>query len=188
MERARTADEPCTATLPLPPSLIVNIYIFHAAILFLTDSAPLIGRAERKDKSHRAHERADIVAFATRVFSPDPEDDIDESEWDRFDDVDDLEKILEYRGLEAHPTHTPAQRAAMSHDDQWKMFSEVRPVKSVAEADMLWRRWEEELGPEVIQFWRSCGWIPQKWMSGQLLVQAKVLKAQDRKIRVSAAA
>ena len=65
---------------------------------------------------------------------------MDESEWDRFDDVDDLVKILEYRGLEAHPTHTPQQRAAMSHDDQNNLFSEVRPCKSKAEAEMLKRR------------------------------------------------
>ena len=90
---------------------------------------------------------------------------MDEAEWDQFDDVDDLECILEYRGLEAHPTHTPSQRAAMSHDDQWRLFSEVRPVKSVAEADMLWRQWQQEIGPEVVQFWRSSGWIPSSGLS-----------------------
>ena len=79
----------------------------------------------RKEISKRAHERSELLDFAARVFSGDPDDDIDESEWDQFDDVDDLEKILEYRGLEAHPTHTPSQRAAMSHDDQNALFSEV---------------------------------------------------------------
>ena len=101
---------------------------------------------------------------------------MDESEWDRFDDVDDLVKILEYRGLEAHPTHTPAQRAAMSHDDQNGMFSEVWPVKSIAEADMLWRRWQGAIGPEVIQYWRSCGWISPIWLPPKLLNHAKTLK------------
>ena len=136
-------------------------------------------------KSHAAHERADLIAFAKRVFSPDPEDDVDDCEWDQFDDIDDLEKILEYRGLEAHPTHTPSQRAAMSHDEQWQMFSEVRPVKTIAEADMLWRRWQDAIGPEVIQFWRSCGWSPPKGLSERLTNMAMTLKLQDRKIRVS---
>ena len=135
-------------------------------------------------KSHAAHDRADLVSFATRVFSNNPEDDVDEAEWDQFDDVDDLEQILEYRGLEAHPTHTPSQRAAMSHDDQWRLFSEVRPVKSVAEADMLWRRWQQEIGPEVVQFWRSAGWIPVPELPERVLNMAKTLKLQDRKIRV----
>ena len=136
-------------------------------------------------KSHAAHERADLVSFAQRVFSNDPEDDVKEAEWDQFDDIDDLERILEYRGLEAHPTHTPSQRAAMSHDDQWRLFSEVRPVKSVAEAEFLWQRWLREIGPEVIQFWRSSGWIPIRDLPERILNMAKTLKLQDRKIRVS---
>ena len=73
----------------------------------------------------------------------------------------------------------------MSHDDQWRLFSEVRPVKSVAEAEFLWQRWQREIGPEVTQFWRSSGWIPVPELPERVLNMAKTLKLQDRKIRVS---
>ena len=73
----------------------------------------------------------------------------------------------------------------MSHDDQWRLFSEVRPVRSVAEAEFLWQRWLREIGPEVIQFWRSSGWIPIRDLPERILNMAKTLKLQDRKIRVS---
>ena len=65
------------------------------------------------------------------------------------------------------------------------MFSEVRPCKTFAEADMLYRRWLKKIGPEVIQFWRSHGWGVPKWLPETLLEQAKILKLQDKKIRVS---
>ena len=64
----------------------------------------------RKFIAQRAHRRAELLAASARVFNNNPEDDLEERDVDEYNEVDDLEKVLEYRGLEAHPTHTPSQR------------------------------------------------------------------------------
>ena len=139
-------------------------------------------RKVRRKAAKLAHDRADALKFADSIYAQRmPDEDCDEDdEMDQFDDIENLEKVLEFRGLEAHPTHTPAERAAMGHDEQNWRFSEVRPCKTKAEAQMLWLRWLKEIGPEVYQFWRSFGWRVPKWLK-----LGKVLKLQDKKIRVS---
>ena len=64
------------------------------------------------------------------------------------------------------------------------MFSEVRPAKCKAEADMLYNRWLKKIGPEVIKYWRSHGWVVPEDLPQELKDKAFILKAQDKRIRV----
>ena len=139
-------------------------------------------KKERKREEREAHNAVDLITISAEIYGKQPEDDFSENdprELMRLYDEADQEwtKIKEYRSLEAHPTHTPQQRAAMSHDDQNYLFSEVRPCKTKAEAEMLKRRWEEAIGPEVYQYYRSFGWRFPDWLEW-----GKVLKLQDKKM------
>ena len=145
-------------------------------------------KKERKKEELEAHNTADLVTISDQIYGRHPKDDFDEYDQEAlmrlYDEIDqELERIEEYWSLEAHPTHTPQQCVAMSHDDQNMLFSEVRPCKRKAEAVMLKKRWEALIGPEVYQYWRSFGWrVPDG------LEWGKILKLQDKKIRVNISA